>query len=176
AAWNARADEPHYVSVNVAGAQIQRDEILVEVARAVRESGIEPSQLLLEVTETGLIQDSEGNERRLDELRELGVRLAIDDFGTGYSSLSYLQRFSMDVLKIDKAFVDDIAVGQRAPLVEAMITMAGALDLKVIAEGIETPGQMFALQELGCHIGQGFLFSRAVPAHEIQTELGEPVA
>jgi diguanylate cyclase (GGDEF)-like protein/PAS domain S-box-containing protein len=171
AEWNARDGRSRYMSVNVAGAQIQRDELLLEVATAVRASGIDPEQLLLEVTETALIQDSEGNERRLDALRELGVRLGIDDFGTGYSSLSYLQRFSMDVLKIDKSFVDDIVDGGRAPLVEAMITMARALDLKVIAEGIETPGQMHALEQLGCRLGQGYLFSRPLPAAGITAEL-----
>jgi diguanylate cyclase (GGDEF)-like protein/PAS domain S-box-containing protein len=168
AGWS---DTRLYVSVNVAGAQLQREAIADEVAAAIRDAGVAPARLLLEVTETSLIHDSAGNERRLAALRELGVRLAIDDFGTGYSSLSYLQRFSMDVLKIDKSFVDPMGVGYRSPLVEAMITMARALGLEVVAEGIETPGQMFSLIERGCRAGQGYLFSKPLPASEVEAFL-----
>ena len=176
ATWSVTGGPRPYVSVNLAGAQIQRDEIVDEVAAAVAAAGIAPADLMLELTETGLIQDTQGNERRLRELRDLGVRLAIDDFGTGYSSLSYLQRFSMDVLKIDKSFVDPLNIGARNPLVDAMITIARSLSLKVVAEGIETPGQMFALQERGCRMGQGFLFSEPVPADEARMLLaGKPL-
>ncbi len=168
AEWN-RDGGRRYVSVNIAGSQIQRDAIVTEVATALADSGLDPELLQLEVTETGLIRDSEGNERRMTELRELGLRLAIDDFGTGYSSLSYLQRFSMDVLKIDKSFVDAMDGGP-APLVEAMITMASALGLDVVAEGIETDAQLAALQALGCRRGQGYLFAPPLPPQEIEGE------
>ena len=171
-AWNEQGvGEGLYVSVNVAGMQIQREEIVDEVRAVLRESTIDPSQLLLELTESGLIRDSEGNERRLRALRDLGVRLAIDDFGVGYSSLSYLQRFQFDVLKIDKSFIDAIALGGTNPLVKAMITMGNDLRLKVIAEGIETPAQVYALQQRGCRLGQGYLFSRPLPPDELPQSL-----
>ena len=99
------------------------------------------------------------------------MRLAIDDFGTGYSSLSYLQRFPIDVLKIDKQLRRPVGPGRGMPLVEAMITMGHALGVKVIAEGIETPSQMFALQERGCRFGQGYLFSRPLPPDEVVAQI-----
>ncbi len=171
-AWNAQGvGKGLYVSVNMAGMQIQRDEIVDEVGAVLRESLIDPGQLLLELTESGLIHDSEGNERRISALRDLGVRLAIDDFGVGYSSLSYLQRFQFDVLKIDKSFIDPIALGGINPLVKAMITMGHDLQLTVIAEGIETPGQVYALQQRGCRLGQGYLFSRPVAPDELPASL-----
>jgi predicted signal transduction protein with EAL and GGDEF domain len=102
-------------------------------------------------------------------LRELGVRLAIDDFGTGYSSLSYLRRFPMDVLKIDKSFVDHIAeAGRDSALVEAMVSMGSTLDLRVVAEGIEDSEQLEALRGLNCALGQGYLFARPLPPGEIE--------
>ena len=102
-------------------------------------------------------------------LRELGVGLAIDDFGTGYSSLSYLRRFPMDVLKIDKSFVDHIAeAGRDSALVEAMVYMGSTLDLRVVAEGIEDAEQLEALRGLNCALGQGYLFARPLPPGEIE--------
>ncbi|MEA2171110.1 MAG: hypothetical protein QOF76_4410 [Solirubrobacteraceae bacterium] len=178
ASWNSRwPEQSRYISVNVAGQQLQRDVFLTEVADAIAESGIAPGQLLLEVTETALVQDTLGNERRMSALQALGVRLAIDDFGTGYSSLNYLRRFSMDVLKIDKTFVDNVAAANRdTALVDAMVAMGTTLDLQVVAEGIEDPEQVEALLHLGCTLGQGYLFSRPVSAARIEELLSPKVA
>jgi diguanylate cyclase (GGDEF)-like protein/PAS domain S-box-containing protein len=169
AEWNERWPERRYMSVNVAGQQLQRDSFLTEVADAIAESGIAPEQLLLEVTETALVQDSEGNEQRMRALRALGVRLAIDDFGTGYSALNYLRQFSMDVLKIDKSFIDSVGAANRdSALVDAMVSMGNTLDLRVVAEGIEAPEQAEALMRLGCALGQGYLFARPSTATQIE--------
>jgi diguanylate cyclase (GGDEF)-like protein/PAS domain S-box-containing protein len=169
AEWQREWPEERYVAVNVAGLQLQRDAFVEEVAAALRESGLAPRQLLLEVTETALIQDTEGNESRMIALRDLGVRLAIDDFGTGYSSLSYLRRFPMDVLKIDKSFVDHIAeTGRDSALVEAMVKMGSSLDLRVVAEGIEDLGQLEALRTLHCALGQGYLFARPLDPGDVR--------
>ncbi len=157
-----------YVAVNVSGRQLQSDTFVEEVADALAETGLPPDALLLEVTESALIQDTDGNERRMSALHDLGVRLAIDDFGTGYSSLSYLRRFPMDVLKIDKSFVDDVAhPGCEASLIDAMIRMGASLNLRVVAEGIEDPEQLDALAALNCGLGQGYLFARPLPAPEV---------
>jgi diguanylate cyclase (GGDEF)-like protein len=169
AEWNAKWPARRYMSVNVAGMQLQRDEFVGEVAAALEESGIAPEQLLLEVTETALVRDTAGSERRLREVRELGVRLAIDDFGTGYSSLNYLRQFSMDVLKIDKSFIDSVADETRdGALVNAMVAMGETLGLLVVAEGIEEAGQVDALLKLGCPLGQGYYFARPSAPEQIE--------
>ena len=131
---------------------------------------------MLELTESSLIADSDGNATRLQLLRELGVRLAIDDFGTGYSSLNYLRRFRMDVLKIDRSFTDHIAhPGEEAALVRAMIAMGDSLNLTVVAEGIEDTDQLDQLIDLDCGLGQGFLFSRPLDIEHIDALLAEPI-
>ena len=152
-----------YLSVNVAGAQLEQPGFVDEVASALRDGGLEPSRLVLEVTESSLVGDLEAE--RLQALRALGVRLAIDDFGTGYSSLSYLRRFPMDVLKIDRSFTRD--AGEDNALLEAIVAMGESLGLVLIPEGIEEPEQADALRALGCRLGQGFLFGRPVPAEEL---------
>ncbi|MDQ8044750.1 MAG: EAL domain-containing protein [Solirubrobacteraceae bacterium] len=168
AEWQPGWTEERYVSVNVAGQQLQRDDFGVQVRAALSASGLPPHQLLLEMTESSLIADTEGSERTINELRRLGVRLAIDDFGTGYSSLSYLHRFSVDVLKIDKAFIDNITVdGPGNALVDAIVNMAGSLQLKVVAEGIEEPEQVEALALMRCELGQGYHYSRPLPVGEV---------
>ncbi len=154
-----------YVSVNVTGHQLEMPGFVDEVAQALTDSGVPASALMIEVTESSLIQDTDRNSAKLRGLRELGVRLAIDDFGTGYSALNYLRRFPMDVLKIDRSFVSGVAASsQEAALVEAMIRMSTSLGLSVVAEGVEDDEQCIRLQELRCRYGQGFLFSRPVPA------------
>ncbi len=162
-------DEPErYVSVNVAGHQLQRAEFLDEVERALRESALPASCLMLEVTESALLEDSTTNARRLQALRRLGVRLAIDDFGTGYSALNYLRRFRMDVLKIDRSFIDGVDnPSEQSALVDAILTMARALDLRVVAEGIEEDPQLAHLRGRACALGQGYLFARPLPPAEL---------
>ena len=132
-----------------------------EVAAALAETGIDAATLVLEVTETAMIQDADAALQTLRALKALGVRLALDDFGTGYSSLSYLHRFPFDILKIDKAFVEPLDVASRhRSLASTIIKMGRSLELARVAEGIETREQAEALRLLGCESGQGYLFSR----------------
>jgi len=135
------------------------------VAAAIAEAGIEPDQLVLEITETQLLGDADATARRFADLRGLGVRIALDDFGTGYSSLSYLHSLPLDTLKIAKPFVDGLPAGGReAGFVPMIIDLAHTLELEVIAEGVETPEQLAALREAGATLGQGFLLGRPAAA------------
>ena len=132
------------------------------------DTGLEATQLVLEITEGTLLEDVEGVSARLAELRAMGVRIAIDDFGTGFSSLGYLQRFPADELKVAREFVDEVVRDpRRARLVEAIVALAHSLEMTTVAEGIEEPEQRQRLQELGCLVGQGYLFSRPVPAADV---------
>jgi diguanylate cyclase (GGDEF)-like protein/PAS domain S-box-containing protein len=172
AAWQRRGVGAPYVAVNISGRQLQHPQLVADVATALGDAGLEPGALLLEITEGVVMHDTEASLRRLHDLKEIGVRLAIDDFGTGYSSLSYLQRFPMDVLKIDKAFVDDVALGgSRAALARTIVALGETLSLHTVAEGIETPEQSAALVAMGCRVGQGYWFARPVPAPEITAML-----
>jgi EAL domain-containing protein (putative c-di-GMP-specific phosphodiesterase class I) len=131
-------------------------------------SGLAPDRLVLEITETAIVEEIETVIPRLAAVRALGVRIALDDFGTGYSALGYLQRLPVDILKIDRAFVRDLHTGPRqSALAAAVMTLAASLDLEVVAEGIELPEQAERLRDLGCSLGQGFLYSPAVPAEEL---------
>ena len=151
------------VAVNVSGRQLQRPEFAGEVAEALAEAGLAPRRLVLEITESVLMADTEATLERLHALKALGVQLAIDDFGTGYSSLAYLHRFPIDVLKLDKAFVGGVAGGGKdAALARAILALGDALGLRTVAEGVETAEQRGYLQGLGCQSGQGYLFSRPV--------------
>jgi len=166
AAWaraaHARGAEPVGLSVNLSAHQLDDVGVVADVARALTTSGLPPSLLTLEITESTLTRDTAL--ARLVELKELGVHLAVDDFGTGYSSLHYLQRFPIDVLKVDKSFVDRVArEEQDAALVRAVIALGDALRLRVVAEGIELPEQQAALAALGCRDGQGYLYARPLP-------------
>jgi EAL domain-containing protein (putative c-di-GMP-specific phosphodiesterase class I) len=135
------------------------------VATALSTSKLPPSQLVLEITETVLMQDTEVTIRRLRRLKDLGVRLAIDDFGTGYSSLGYLQRFPIDIIKVAKPFVDNLERGEdESALVRAILKLADAFGLQTVAEGIERGAQLERLQAMGCALGQGFHFSRPLEA------------
>ena len=156
---------PFKVGVNISGAQIQHPDMIAAVHAALDLSGIQPSTLTLEITESVMLNDTDVTLARLRELKGLGLSLAVDDFGTGYSSLSYLQRFPIDVLKIDKAFVDPIGSGgQPASLTRAIVALGDALGLDMVAEGIERVEQVEGLRFLGCTNGQGYHFSRPLPA------------
>ncbi|MFC7533925.1 putative bifunctional diguanylate cyclase/phosphodiesterase [Actinoplanes sp. GCM10030250] len=156
------------VSVNLSARQFQEPGLVEVVRDALIESGIDPGRVVLEITESLLMTDVDATIEILHALRDLGVRIAIDDFGTGYSSLSYLRRFPIDILKIDKAFIDGITVSQDdATLVEAVVGLGRALRLQTVAEGIEQPGQHSMLSELGCTYGQGYLFAKPGSAQEI---------
>ena len=131
------------MSVNVAGSQLQHARFVQDVLDVLRDTGLSPARLVLEVTESALIEDTEGNVLKLEQLRAAGIRLAIDDFGTGYSSLSYLRQFSLDMLKIDKSFVDTLGRDSKGTaLVAAMVAMGTSLGMEVVAEGIEDQAQL----------------------------------
>ena len=156
------------ISVNVSAHQLGRRSFTEDVRRALRESGLDPSLLTLEITETTLMRDVAGANERLAELKQLGVRVAIDDFGTGYASLSNLQRMPVDVLKVDRSFVAALNDGgQSRELLEAILGVGQALSLRVVAEGIEVQSQMTTLEEMGCEMAQGFLMGRPSPAEVI---------
>jgi EAL domain-containing protein (putative c-di-GMP-specific phosphodiesterase class I) len=147
------------------------------VERALRESGLDPERLELEITESALIGDEPGVVETLNGLKSLGVRLALDDFGTGYSSLSYLVRFPIDALKIDRSFVRGIGSDEQAgAIIAAVVAMAHRLHLSVTAEGVETEEQESFLRAEGCDTLQGFRFSRPVEAEALDTLLRGPQA
>jgi diguanylate cyclase (GGDEF)-like protein len=161
------------VSVNVSARQLGRESFTGEVAEALRDSGLKPRLLTLEITETTLMSAVAGAEERLAGIRELGVGVAIDDFGTGYASLSNLQRMPVDVLKVDRSFVAALNDGgQSRELLEAILGVGQALSLRVVAEGIEMTSQMTTLEEMGCEMAQGFLMGRPGPPEAIAEILG----
>jgi diguanylate cyclase (GGDEF)-like protein len=163
AVWRRDTETRHLlpVNVNLAARQVA-DERLPDIVRsAVEDAGLEPSDIALEITESALIEDAEVASRTLAELRRLGLGVMLDDFGTGYSSLSYLHRFPVDVLKIDRSFVEGLAVGSpSSAIVGAIVGMGHSLGLKVVAEGIETEEQAAEARRLGCDSAQGYLFAR----------------
>jgi EAL domain-containing protein (putative c-di-GMP-specific phosphodiesterase class I) len=140
------------------------------VGAGLRESGLEPTALALEITEGVLLEDTPATAETLLALRRLGARLLLDDFGTGYSSLAYLRRHPIDALKIDRAFVADLGEDGAgdAAIVQAIIGMAKALGMRVVPEGVETAGQLRRLTELGCEFAQGFHLSRPLPAGALE--------
>jgi diguanylate cyclase (GGDEF)-like protein/PAS domain S-box-containing protein len=150
-------DVPLAMSVNLSVRQLQSDSIVSDVRCALERSGLDPSALVLEITESVMMADTDFAVQRLLDLKGLGIRLAMDDFGTGYSSLSYLSRFPVDILKMDRSFVGS---GENVALTSAIIALGASLELDVVAEGIELPEQENSLHDLGCEIGQGFLFAR----------------
>ena len=154
------------MSVNVSSLQLTHPDFVAHVGHALREGDMKPDQLTLEVTESVLMDGIENATSTLAALRELGVTLSIDDFGTGYSSLSYLATLPIDALKIDRSFVERMAVDKEGgEIVRAIFKLGTALNKQVFAEGIETSTQLALLEELGCEFGQGFLLSRPVDAH-----------
>ncbi len=174
--WQIEYDDRQQLSitVNLSTKQVQEENLIGMVAFALAESDLPAHNLILEITEGTMLHDTEATIRKLTELKELGVRLAIDDFGTGYSSLSYLQRFPVDVLKIDKSFVDKISQSREgAAVARAIITMSDTLHLKTIAEGIETDEQNVALQNLGCEFGQGYHFAKPLTKDAMSEYLGK---
>jgi len=149
------------MSVNLSVKQLQSDTIVADVRSALAESGLAPENLVLEITESVMMLDTDLAVERLKALKDLGVQVALDDFGTGYSSLSYLSRFPIDVLKMDRSFLQ--AGKADSGLAAAIVSLGETLDLQVVAEGIEMPEQLAQLLSLGCELGQGFLFAKAMP-------------
>jgi EAL domain-containing protein (putative c-di-GMP-specific phosphodiesterase class I) len=156
------------MAVNLSVRQIVVPGIVEMVADALARSGIHPGSLCLEITESVFMNDADYFGKTLAKLRELGVKLAIDDFGTGYSSLSYLKRFPVDAVKVDKAFVDGLGADPHdSALVAAIVAMADALDLVVIAEGVESAEQLNILRRLQCRRGQGYFLAQPMAAAEM---------
>jgi EAL domain-containing protein (putative c-di-GMP-specific phosphodiesterase class I) len=179
ASWRALVgeSEPPGVSVNVSGRQLDDASFVHEVRDVLATTGLCPRRLTLEITETAIMRDSAATLTRLRELKALGVRLAIDDFGTGYSSLAYLQRFPVDILKVDKAFVDQVARGGNdAALARTIIALGDMLGLRTVAEGIEHAEQHEGLRALGCTLGQGYYFSRPLSVAAARALLAERAA
>jgi len=156
------------VAVNISGRHLQQGTLVADVRNALEISGLDPGSLVIELTESTIMQNTEVNLERFRELKALGVRLAIDDFGMGYSSLSYLHRFPIDILKIDRAFVSRLTEQDGGPeLARAVVMLGTTLGLETIAEGIENEDQVASLLDLGCVAGQGFLFSHSIALDEV---------
>ena len=161
-------DPPLQMAVNLSARQLQRPEIVGEIAETLMQTRLDPSSLVLEITESVMMQDMELSIQRLAELKELGVQLAVDDFGTGYSSLNYIRRFPVDILKVDKSFVDGVNEGgEESALTAAIIELAGILRLRPVAEGIERADQLEKLLTLRCDLGQGYYFAKPLPLEDV---------
>jgi EAL domain-containing protein (putative c-di-GMP-specific phosphodiesterase class I) len=161
-----------WVSVNISAKHFQHEGLVNDVTSALRQSGLDPHFLVLEITEGVFVQEAESVLERMLELKALGVSFAIDDFGTGYSSLSYLRRFPIDILKLDKSFVDNVAVSaEDGALAETIVQLGKNLHLQTLAEGIEHAPQLEVLRALGCQLGQGFYFTKGLQASEIDEYL-----
>ncbi|QHC50745.1 EAL domain-containing protein [Billgrantia tianxiuensis] len=174
------------VSINFSVRNLMDDVLLEELGQLVKQSGISPSQLEVEVTESALVHDLFAAKQALERIRGCGIQVSIDDFGTGFSSFEYLRHLPITGLKIDRAFVEGLEQDERArKLMACLIDVGHALDLQVTAEGVETQGQHRILQELGCEQAQGFLYSKALPVEELLAwhhererllRLGDPLA
>lgn len=152
------------VSVNVSSVQFKQSALIEKVKAALDKSGLPPQLLELELTESAVMSDVEDNIDRLAEFQQMGITVAIDDFGTGYSSLSYLKRFPIDTLKIDRSFIDELASSENdVAIVKAIMLLADTMQLKVVAEGIETLEQLKILNQFGCQYIQGYFFSKPLP-------------
>ena len=166
--------QPLTMAVNLSARQLQWSGLVAEVKRIVAETDIAADTVTIEVTESTMIEDVELAVRRLAELRALGLRVAIDDFGAGYSSLNYIRRLPVDVLKIDKSFIDHIDRGEeQLALTAAIIDMARVLSLATVAEGVERATQLERLVTLGCNHAQGYYFAKPAPSSTIERALAE---
>ena len=171
--WQAEfPDQPMLVRVNLSARQLSQYDLVSSVVAIMEETGIQPAQLCLEITETTVMADADVSVEVLEKLRGLGVELAIDDFGTGYSSLSYLKRFPVDVVKIDRSFVDGLGIDpDDSAIVQAIMVLAGSLGMSVTAEGVETRVQLDELIRLGCSRVQGYLFALPEPPDALARRL-----
>jgi diguanylate cyclase (GGDEF)-like protein len=171
--WSEEGLQPVPIAVNLSANQFNQTDLADTVYRALSSNPINPKYLELELTETVIMQDAERNRNTLLKLKEIGVRLAVDDFGTGYSSMSYLKLFPLDVLKIDRSFVQELCEESNdEAIVRAIVALSNGLGLTTVAEGVETERQWELLARVGCDVVQGFLISRPVPAQEAVVFLG----
>jgi EAL domain-containing protein (putative c-di-GMP-specific phosphodiesterase class I) len=172
--WQDAGLTPMRLSVNFSARQFQQPTFITDVAQILKDTNLDPRWLELELTESSIMKDPEEAIEKLHELKLMGIKVAIDDFGTGYSSLNYLKRFPIDTLKIDKSFVSDVCKDPHdTAIVRAIINLGHALELMVIAEGVETKEQLQYLTALECDAVQGFLFSKALPASGFEELLVE---
>ncbi|AKJ99088.1 MULTISPECIES: GGDEF and EAL domain-containing protein [Pseudomonas] len=172
--WQDQGMRPLYLSVNVSAIDFRQRGFVEGIARTLKETGLDPTQLELEITESVLMQNIDTTVAILKAIKQLGVRLAIDDFGTGYSSLSYLQKFPVDVLKIDQSFVGDLSIDSNdAKLVSTIISLGKGLNLHIIAEGVETLAQLDFLRAHQCEEAQGYYFSKPVEPHAFAQWMAE---
>ncbi|MFQ3208120.1 MAG: diguanylate cyclase (GGDEF)-like protein [Glaciecola sp.] len=175
--WMDAGLQDFKVSVNISSIQFKRASLLNMIKRALDDSGLPASLLEVELTESAIMNDIDHNITRLNQIREMGVGIALDDFGTGYSSLSYLKRFPINTLKIDRSFIITIDTDyEDAAIVEAIIALANTLKLTVVAEGVETHGQLKALNRFQCDIIQGYYFSKPVPTDQILELMQKPLS
>jgi diguanylate cyclase (GGDEF)-like protein len=172
ATWQAAADREFSVSANLSPSQLHDPDLVAIVVAILQDADVSPDSLIVEITENLLLKDAELARSRLAALRSVGVRVAVDDFGTGYSSFAYLDRYPVDILKIDRSFVGSLGGRPRAAvLVQSILDLATAFDLQTVAEGIETTEQLRTLRSLGCRYGQGFRFAVPRPAEQITAML-----
>ncbi|QFK71072.1 EAL domain-containing protein [Pradoshia sp. D12] len=157
------------ISINISVIHFSQEDFVEFFAEALKEYGLTGKEIGIEVIETIMMHDKQENNHLLQQLRQMGIQVSIDDFGTGYSSFSYLNQLAVDTLKIDKSFVDDFESNSK--IISAIISMSHSLNLKVIAEGVETDKQMAFLKSIRCDEVQGYLYSEPVPAHELKTKL-----
>jgi predicted signal transduction protein with EAL and GGDEF domain len=163
------------VAVNLSPVQFQQCDIVGTIAESLEATGLSPSRLELEITESTLLESNAATLSALFQLREMGLRVALDDFGTGYSSLSYLRRFPFDKIKIDRSFVCEMASRDDcAAIVMSVVTLANRLGITTTAEGVETLEQLEAVRDAGCTEAQGYLFSRPMPLQDVLTFFDEP--
>ncbi len=160
--------------MNLSARQFGQPDLAGEVTSVLSETGLRPSSLVLEITESVLMEDARSSVDTLHRLKELGVEISVDDFGTGYSSLSYLKRFPVDYLKVDRSFVAELGQGTEGRvIVSAVIDLAHTLGVEAVAEGVETAEQLAPLREMGCAMGQGFYFAKPLPSKVITAMLAE---
>lgn len=175
AQWNRdrTGESPLMVAVNVSAVQLHDDGLAEQVSAAASRANLDPRLLVLEITETALMTDAEAAMSTITALKEVGVRVAVDDFGTGYSSLGYLNRFPVDLLKIDGEFIAKVTEGpEEAAIAHAIVKLADTLELEVVAEGVEMPEHRKVLLDWGCHLGQGYLYSPPLPGAFVSRWLG----
>ena len=174
AEWQRSAIGPIEVSVNVSGHQLIEGDLIADIAQSLADHGVDAHWLEVELTESSLMENTQHTITGLQSLRAMGVKISIDDFGTGYSSLAYLRRFPIDTLKIDIAFIREVTSNpQDAAITRTIIELAHSLDLRVVAEGVETQAQLAFLKAAGCDQIQGYLFSRPLPMAELERLLME---
>jgi EAL domain-containing protein (putative c-di-GMP-specific phosphodiesterase class I) len=163
--WKRRLPHHHAlsVSINLSPRELVDPDLRIHVAEAVAATSLDPSSLILEITEGAMMRDADSTVTNLRSLKDLGVRLAVDDFGTGYSSLTYLQRFPVDILKIDRFFVSGAAEATERGLVPAIVRLAETMQLLAVAEGVETAAQADAVRAAGCQLAQGYFYAPPQP-------------